>query len=183
MNETTLTTPAHDHRRIDGWDLGGKIAAMVTTLGIVTLCVVWADQGPPPDELDASAAAAWTVTRIFGLTFAAFCGGLISLFMYLVIRTVVGELDLAAALRDKAEGAKGTGGISLGRVQAFMWTLIVMTAYFHEVVSDQKTGLPEVPPSLLAVMGISGALYVTSKTLGNRGGSSPPPTENATAKT
>jgi hypothetical protein len=59
-----------------------------------------------------------------------------------------------------------TSSVSLSRLQAFLWTLIVLVIYFHEAVRrklDGLEGLPEVPPDLLLVMGISGALYLTSR--------------------
>lgn len=67
-----------------------------------------------------------------------------------------------------------TPPVSLARLQAFLWTLLVMTIYFHRVVKDGSNGLPAIPPELLMVMGISGATYLISK-----GISASAPTEKA----
>jgi hypothetical protein len=58
--------------------------------------------------------------------------------------------------------------VSLSRLQAFAWTLVVMIVYFHRVVTNETGELPAIPPELLMVMGISGAVYLTSKEMGNR---------------
>lgn len=55
--------------------------------------------------------------------------------------------------------------VSLSRLQAFMWTLVVMTIYFHRVVKDGENSLPTIPAELLMVMGISGATYLISKNI------------------
>lgn len=52
-----------------------------------------------------------------------------------------------------------------------LWTLIVMIVYFHEAVSREPgSGLPTIPPELLTVMGISGAVYLTSKQMDRKKG-------------
>jgi len=61
--------------------------------------------------------------------------------------------------------APETPPVSLSRLQAFMWTLVVMTIYFHRVVKDGANGIPPIPPELLMVMGISGATYLISKNI------------------
>lgn len=66
------------------------------------------------------------------------------------------------------EPVTSTTRVSLARLQAFAWTLIIMIVYFHRVVSSKTGELPTIPPELLMVMGISGAVYLTSKEMGNR---------------
>jgi len=65
----------------------------------------------------------------------------------------------------QSANAPETPSVSLSRLQAFMWTLVVMTIYFHRVVKDGANGIPPIPPELLMVMGISGATYLISKNI------------------
>jgi hypothetical protein len=54
--------------------------------------------------------------------------------------------------------------VSLSRLQAFMRTLVIMIVYFHRVVANKEASTsPVLPPELLMVIGISGAVYLTSK--------------------
>jgi hypothetical protein len=55
-----------------------------------------------------------------------------------------------------------------------MWTLIVMIVYFHQAVSNQQSTLPSLPPELLMVMGISGAVYLASKGISTAKAAKPP---------
>ena len=118
-------------------------------------------------------AKAKVADRILSWSFVVFAVGLAELFALFVVMSVLGKIDLARAFYDKplvdtdvasqAAAASDTPPVSLARLQAFMWTLVVMTVYFHRVVRDQSTELPPIPPELLMVMGISGAVYLTSK--------------------
>jgi hypothetical protein len=117
---------------------------------------------------------------LFG-SFVVFAVGLAELFLLLIALTVMGRINLARAFQDKrdlpdskddSEAARyvravvGRGSVSLSRLQAFLWTLVVLTTYFHRAVTDQSDQLPSIPPDLLLVMGISGAVYLTSKQIG-----------------
>ena len=73
--------------------------------------------------------------------------------------------DPAKKPSGKRRRKQDTPPVSLSRLQAFMWTLVVMTIYFHRVVKDENNGLPTIPPELLMVMGISGATYLVSKSI------------------
>jgi hypothetical protein len=69
----------------------------------------------------------------------------------------------ASPNKNPRRGRTSKGAVSLSRLQAFMWTLIVITVYFHRVVKDHDNTLPAIPPELLMAMGISGAVYLASK--------------------
>jgi hypothetical protein len=142
--------------------------------------------------------------RILSWSFAVFAVGSASLFVLLVILTVIGRIDLAQAFYDKPAGEEGAaaeeGGkdnarktgvkkagakadagaddekpsasasnstppVSLARLQAGLWTTLIMTIYFHRVVKDTTNSLPAIPPELLMLMGISGATYLVSKSI------------------
>lgn len=112
--------------------------------------------------------------RILSWSFVVFSVGLAELFVLLVVLTVLGKVDLPSTFFDKEPDPAKTSAlssrlaapaISLSRLQAFMWTLVVMTAYFHRVVKDGSGSLPAIPPELLMVMGISGATYLISKNI------------------
>jgi hypothetical protein len=106
--------------------------------------------------------------RILTWSFVVFTVGMAELFVLFVVLSVIGKIDLAEAFRDKDGKAENTrpsskAPVSLSRLQAFMWTLVVVSIYFHRVVRDQSDGLPSIPPELLMVMGISSAVYLASK--------------------
>jgi len=103
-----------------------------------------------------------------------------------------GTPDGTAALKANPEGAAPAPGrpakkpatrpakedtppVSLSRLQAFMWTLVVITVYFHRVVKSGSGDLPPIPPELLMVMGISGAAYLVSKSINSSDASKPKP--------
>jgi hypothetical protein len=44
-----------------------------------------------------------------------------------------------------------------------MWTLVVMTVYFHAAVTKPGRDIPTLPPEMLLVMGISAAVYLAGK--------------------
>jgi hypothetical protein len=147
---------------------------------MIGFVAVWADPGK---------ARASPVERIFLWTFLIFSVGLAELFLLFVGLTILGRIDLTKAFEDKdrdaTEGALPARSearlgavVSLSRLQAFLWTLIVMCVFFHAAV---KAGgaIPTIPPELLLVMGISGAVYLAGKEVNVRGSDSgqarPPP--------
>jgi hypothetical protein len=112
------------------------------------------------------------VNRLFFWTFVAFSVGLVELFVLFISLAITGRIDLPKVFQDKeAPGALDsesvTKSVSLARLQAFLWTLVVMCIYFHQAVVNGKDELPPVPPTLLMVMGISSAVYLTSKQMGS----------------
>ena len=134
------------------------------------------------------------VDRILIWAFVVFTVGLSELFLLFVVAAILGRIDLSQAFLDKsleqpqtpvsttvtdtdaptaaeaipvdpaAPAGPAAAGVSLSRLQAFAWTLVVMIVYFHRVVASRGSGeLPTIPAELLMVMGISGAVYLTSK--------------------
>lgn len=110
--------------------------------------------------------------RILSWSFVVFSVGLAELFVLFVLLAVMGKVDLAQAFQDKQDNQQDKQGaasgrskapVSLARLQAFLWTLVVMTVYFHRVVKSEGGDLPTIPPELLMVMGISSAVYLASK--------------------
>ena len=157
----------------DGLPMTVRVPALAALLGIpvVVLALTW----PLVDGGIAD--------RILFCSFVVFAVGLAELFLLLIALAVLGKIQLAAVFQDKenlpldAGGSKdqesrfvravaGRGTVSLSRLQAFLWTLVVMTTYFHRAVTHQGEGLPSIPADLLLVMGISSAVYLTSKQMG-----------------
>lgn len=107
--------------------------------------------------------------RILLSSFVVFVSGFAVLLVLFVVMTILGRINLAQALEDKAPTSPNQG-ISLARLQAFLWTLVILTTYFYQAVSHRGEGLPAVPSDLLMVMGISSAVYLTSKNMNKGGG-------------
>ncbi|HET9233942.1 MAG TPA: hypothetical protein VFP10_07375 [Candidatus Eisenbacteria bacterium] len=109
------------------------------------------------------------VDRVLTWTFVVFAVGSAELFVLLVILSIMGRLDIADAFRDKIGTDAGKSpAVSLSRLQAFLWTLLVMIVFFHRVVKNGSENLPTIPVELLMVMGISSAVYLTSKEMNRK---------------
>jgi len=127
----------------------------------------WVDRGATGSHVD----------RLLRWSFVVFAVGLGELFILLVSLCVLGRIDLAKIFEDKDDlvdspddkdsrflrAVAGRGPVSLSRLQALLWTLIVMITYFYRAVTYAGDGLPPIPSELLLVMGISSAVYLTSK--------------------
>jgi hypothetical protein len=124
--------------------------------------------------------------RVLLYAFVAFVVGLGELFLLLILLALYNRINLAAALQDKAHAPhdeddsshKGDnpGGassapppklgksVSLSRLQALLWTLVLLVLYFHEAVQrrfEGRDGLPTVSADMLLLMGLSSAVYLT----------------------
>jgi hypothetical protein len=168
--------------------------AKTAIVGLMLCSMIWAVKQVDPGN------RAQFADRIFAWGFAVFTVGVVELFALFVLLAVLGKIDLSQAFYDKDEtspdaapnpaslpeaGSKAPGSpnplaqkrqpsVSLARLQAFMWTLIVMIVYFHQAVSNQQSTLPSLPPELLMVMGISGAVYLASKGISTAKAAKPP---------
>lgn len=152
---------------------GRLIWVGLAILGIV-IAEIWADPG----------ASASSVDRIFSGAFVAFAIGFVELFVAMIALVILGRIDLAKVFQDKdgpvavgdgqdgepvfVHAVAGKGAVSLSRMQAFLWTLVIMVVYFHKAVLDGHGELPTMPSELLLVMGISGAVYLAGKELATR---------------
>jgi hypothetical protein len=152
---------------------GRLIWVVLAILGIV-VAEIWADPG----------ANASSVDRIFSGAFVAFAVGFIELFLAMIALVILGRIDLPKVFQDKdgpvavadsqdgepvfVHSVVGKGAVSLSRMQAFLWTLVIMIVYFHKAVLDGHGELPTIPSELLLVMGISGAVYLAGKELATR---------------
>jgi hypothetical protein len=150
--------------RLRPWAVGLCIAGIVA-VGL------WA---VPGDELTA-------LDRVYYWIFVAFAVGLAELFLLFMGLAVLGKIDLIGALSDKGdqeESSSGIARISFARLQAFLWTLIILIAYFHKAVIHEGPGLPDLNSNLILVMGVSGAVYLFSK---QQAASAPAPKQSASA--
>ncbi len=155
-------------------DKQGRMVWVVLAILGVVVAELWADPGKGASSID----------RIFSGAFVAFAVGLVELFLALVGLVILGKIDLPKVFQDKdgqlavdesqdgepqfVRAVAGKGAVSLSRLQAFLWTLVIMVIYFHKAVSDGHGELPTLPSELLLVMGISGAVYLAGKELATR---------------
>jgi hypothetical protein len=142
-----------------GWS---AVAASVTAVAIMLVAGVWASPAAGSSPLD----------RVFFWSFVVFAVGLSELFVLLVVMAIRGHVDLTQVFRDKERVKTPHGAsawerttLSLSRLQAFLWTLVVMTVFFHRAVRHPEAGIPTIPPEMLLAMGISGAVYLAGKHL------------------
>jgi hypothetical protein len=149
-------------RRRFGWKVFGAVAFLMP----IVVGILWMD---PTDT---------TVTRadrVLHWAYAVFAIGFAELFLFIVLMAFMGRLRLLEAISDK-QPDDGRPVASLSRLQALLWTLVIITLYLHEAVTrGPDEGLPEMPSELLLVMGISGSVYLASKHMGNRPPPPPPP--------
>ena len=150
-----------------------RIWVILAILGIV-IAEIWADPGGGASSVD----------RIFSGAFVAFAVGFVELFLAMIALVILGDIDLPKVFQDKdgpvavgdsqdgepvfVHSVAGKGAVSLSRMQAFLWTLVIMVVYFHKAVLDGHGDLPAMPSELLLVMGISGAVYLAGKELSTR---------------
>ena len=137
-----------------------RFVIFLVCAGVIIAVGRWADPGDNKE-----------VDRIMFWTFIVFSVGIAELFLLFIGLGIFGLVDLTTIFQDKADGTRTKGGLSLARLQAFLWTLIVLVTYFHEAVTDSQPGLPTIPSELILVMGISGATYLASKQIAKPGDS------------
>jgi hypothetical protein len=77
-------------------------------------------------------------------------------------KMVTGSIDLKLLL-----GEAG-GGASISRFQLLIFTFVIGLSFFFVVASTQK--IPDVPPNVLALLGISATTYGVSKGIQASGG-------------
>jgi hypothetical protein len=77
--------------------------------------------------------------------------------LYLLWGIYTGNISLKHVISDKDYDA------SMGRFQILIFTFVVALSFLYFVTSPQATGFPEVPGSVLTLLGISGSAYLISK--------------------
>lgn len=83
---------------------------------------------------------------------------LVSVFaLYLLWRVYKGKLALEHVISDKDCYA------SMGRFQVLIFTFVVALSFLYFVTSPEANGFPEIPGSVLTLLGISGSAYLVSK--------------------
>ena len=94
-----------------------------------------------------------TLATTLGYILAVFLGILELLILYFIWN---GTIDLRKLISEK------NGDASLSRFQFMVFTFVIAMSFFL-VVAAEPTSLPDVPPGVFALLGISGGSYVVSK--------------------
>jgi hypothetical protein len=93
-----------------------------------------------------------------------------------VIKMATGAIDLKYLIADEG------GAASLSRFQMLLFTFVIASLYFlyslHSLVSGASTSLPEIPGSVLGLMGISGGSYLLSKGINAASGAGASPSDS-----
>ncbi len=144
-----------DNAKQRPWWANWMVVPCVVAVGVMVAAGIWATPEKSMSALD----------RIFFWSFVVFAIGLAELFVVLIVLTILGKLQLTQVFRDKEHLKVKEATLSLSRLQAFLWTLVVMTVFFHSAATHPGEGIPTIPPEILLLMGISGAVYLAGKHL------------------
>jgi FtsH-binding integral membrane protein len=87
---------------------------------------------------------------------------------YVLFRIYRGKIDLDAVVGDK------NGDASMGRFQILIFTFVVAFCFLYVVTAPNADGLPDVPASVLTMLGISGSAFLVSKGIDGETESDPP---------
>ncbi len=117
------------------------------------------DGGSACDSFTPSCVAGCVGSAIFVL----YAAGLASLFFWLVYRTYKGDIDLLSAIAT----SKPTNGVSLSKLQIFLWTIVLVFAWLYQLALDPGE-FPELPNQALVLLGLSGATYIGVKQIDTR---------------
>jgi hypothetical protein len=80
-----------------------------------------------------------------------------------------GDIDLRGLISD----ADGTA--SMSRFQLLIFTFIIGLTFLYLVMAAGADRLPDIPSSVLTLLGISGTSYLVSKSIDHGRGKKPPP--------
>ena len=94
----------------------------------------------------------WTVA-IAALAFVGLLGAAILLAIF------TNRIDLKYVIGDRY------GDASMSRFQLLIFTFVVALAFLYLVIAPEAVALPEVPNSVLILLGISGSSYLVSKSI------------------
>jgi hypothetical protein len=87
----------------------------------------------------------------------------------IVAKMIMGQIDLRNIVSD----AGGTA--SMSRFQLLVFTFVIALCFLYLAMARDATALPEVPTSVLTLLGISGTSFLVSKSIdGGRGKQRPP---------
>jgi hypothetical protein len=70
-----------------------------------------------------------------------------------------GKIDLKLVIADK------DGDASMGRFQLLIFTFVVALSFLYVIASPGTSTFPEVPASVLTLVGISGTSFLVSKSV------------------
>ncbi len=131
-----------------------------------------------------------TLALVIGWVLAVFFGGVVIILLYLMIR---GKIDLTQLISEPlkpGDPPDAKGDASMSRFQLLVFTFVIAMSLFLIVVADKA--VPDVPTSIVGLLGVSGGSYVISKGIqvnrdvslnklgGNGGGDGPQPPAPAT---
>ena len=100
--------------------------------------------------------------------------------MVILVDLITGKIDLSQLL-DEVDG-----GASMSRFQLLIFTFVIAFSLFM-IVASKPSSLPDIPNSVIMLLGISGSTYAVSKGIhmGNKDGSDSAPdnTQQGTGET
>ena len=144
-----------DEDRLKTGTLVLAVSGAIIAAAACTLCALRKGDG-------ASSCATYSPTCVAGCVgsaiFVLYAAGLASLFFWLVYRTYRGEIDLLSAI----EAHKPENGVSLSKLQIFLWTIVLVFAWLYQLALDPGE-FPELPSQALVLLGLSGATYLGVK--------------------
>ena len=102
-----------------------------------------------------------TLTLVVGWLLAVFLGGVVIVLLVLMIR---GKIDLTQLISEPlkpGDPPTAHGDASMSRFQLLVFTFVIAMSLFLIVVANRA--VPDVPTSIVGLLGVSGGSYVISK--------------------
>ena len=95
-----------------------------------------------------------TLTLVCGWILCIFVGLLAAIIIWLIVR---GDIDLSQLISEP------NGDASLSRFQFLVFTFVIALSLFLVIVATQPPQFPNIPGTILTLLGISGSSYLVSK--------------------
>ena len=102
-----------------------------------------------------------TLAVVVGWLLAVFLGGVVIILLYLMIS---GKIDLTQLISEPlkpGDPPAAHGDASMSRFQLLVFTFVIAMSLFLIVVANKA--VPDVPTSIVGLLGVSGGSYVISK--------------------
>ena len=99
-------------------------------------------------------------------------GWVVVVFVAALAATILYKIWMDQIKLNMLLGNDQDGDASMSRFQLLIFTIVVALSFFYLVTAPSAEGLPDVPGSVLTMLGISGSAYLVAKGIDAPGGGS-----------